>query len=512
MRLHLTRAKGLLILHYNVQSLLNKIDEVANLLHDYDIDVLCITESWLKDDILDAEVSITGYTHYRCDRLRCGGGGVIVYVRASLATACVQHFVVSSLEYISLCVQFPRSAPFYISAIYNPPQARNFVEDFESYLMHFEQKEHVVLGDFNINITQQANSKHFASALRVFGYKQFIKSPTRVTPTSSSTIDLIMSNNPNNVIDTGVIDMGLSDHSGIYLVRKQRRSRKTNKTTIDVSIIDFTRREEILQGLSLLDFSDLYSSANSNSNSFATLLTLRLNSFFQQFTKRITRRVRDIAKPFFFTDEINQLVLQKRAAYQTFLKYRNQNADTSALYENFKRIRNKLTTIIRSEKKKATLRILEENKSKPKKLWDILLDKFGRKAKKRLIDFDLTTLNDHFCKHGKGDSSLELGTEPSQAPSEGFIFTSVSDDDVLRSFKTLKNSKSVGADNISLTMAKMALPFVIPHLTALYNLILKTGVYPQIWKIAKVTAVEKKAKPTSPADFRPISVLCLFSK
>ncbi|RWS19723.1 RNA-directed DNA polymerase from mobile element jockey-like protein, partial [Leptotrombidium deliense] len=179
------------------------------------------------------------------------------------------------------------------------------------------------------------------------------------------------------------------------------------------------------------------------------------------------------------------------------------------MYETYKRIRNKLTSVIRSEKKKASVRILEENKSKPKKLWDILLDKFGRKAKKRLVDFDITQLNNHFCKYGEGHSSFVLDTEPSQ---EGFQFTSVSDEDVLRSFKHLKNSKSVGADNISLTMAKMALPFILPHITALFNLILKTGVYPQIWKIAKVTAVEKKAKPSSPADFRPISVLCLFSK
>ncbi|RWS20514.1 hypothetical protein B4U80_04177 [Leptotrombidium deliense] len=122
-----------------MRSLLNKIDEVANLLHDCDIDVLCVTESWLNDDVLDTEVSIAGYKHYRCDRLQRGGGG------------------------------YPRSAPFYISTIYNPPHSRNFVDEFQSYLMHFEQTEHIILGDFNINMAIQAASKHFTSTLRAFG-------------------------------------------------------------------------------------------------------------------------------------------------------------------------------------------------------------------------------------------------------------------------------------------------------------------------------------------------------
>ena len=42
----------------------------------------------------------------------------------------------------------------------------------------------------------------------------------RVTETSASTIDLILSNTPENIVSSGVSHVGISDHSLIYAVRK----------------------------------------------------------------------------------------------------------------------------------------------------------------------------------------------------------------------------------------------------------------------------------------------------
>ena len=47
-----------------------------------------------------------------------------------------------------------------------------------------------------------------------------INEPTRVTETSASTIDLILSNTPENIVSSGVSHVGISDHSLIYVVRK----------------------------------------------------------------------------------------------------------------------------------------------------------------------------------------------------------------------------------------------------------------------------------------------------
>ena len=49
--------------------------------------------------------------------------------------------------------------------------------------------------------------------------EQITKEPTRVTTASSTLIDLIFTNQPNNISNSGVIDLGMSDHSLIYAVK-----------------------------------------------------------------------------------------------------------------------------------------------------------------------------------------------------------------------------------------------------------------------------------------------------
>ena len=52
--------------------------------------------------------------------------------------------------------------------------------------------------------------------------KQLIEEPTRVTPHSSTLLDLIMTNSV-NISKAGVIDPGVIDHSLIYVIRKFKR-------------------------------------------------------------------------------------------------------------------------------------------------------------------------------------------------------------------------------------------------------------------------------------------------
>ncbi len=49
---------------------------------------------------------------------------------------------------------------------------------------------------------------------------QSINKPTRETNTSATLIDLVLTNAKENISTSGVIDLGMSDHSLIYVVRK----------------------------------------------------------------------------------------------------------------------------------------------------------------------------------------------------------------------------------------------------------------------------------------------------
>ena len=66
----------------------------------------------------------------------------------------------------------------------------------------------------------------------MFGLKQLIEVPTRVTCSSSTIIDHILGSFANRVSQQDVIDVGLSDHQFIYCTRKiSRIKRDTHKET-----------------------------------------------------------------------------------------------------------------------------------------------------------------------------------------------------------------------------------------------------------------------------------------
>ena len=60
----------------------------------------------------------------------------------------------------------------------------------------------------------------------MFGLKQLIEVPTRVTCSTSIIIDHILASFPDRVSQQGVIDVGLSDHQIIYCTRKISRVKR----------------------------------------------------------------------------------------------------------------------------------------------------------------------------------------------------------------------------------------------------------------------------------------------
>ena len=101
-------------------------------------------------------------------------------------------------------------------------------DSFEIFLKKcdVESKELLIIGDINCNILKSprdSNTNKLMFLTVLYNLEQLIKEPTRVTNTLSSLIDLILTNQPNNISNSGVIDLGMSDHSSIYAVKKQQQ-------------------------------------------------------------------------------------------------------------------------------------------------------------------------------------------------------------------------------------------------------------------------------------------------
>ena len=88
----------------------------------------------------------------------------------------------------------------------------------------------LTFGEENKNIIKGANkvsfeAKKYLEFCKTFGLKQLIKSPTRVTPNTSTLINHILTNRNKKNTQCGIINIGLSNHQMIFCNRKIKKDK-----------------------------------------------------------------------------------------------------------------------------------------------------------------------------------------------------------------------------------------------------------------------------------------------
>lgn len=213
------------LLYFNVRSLLPKIDEFRIICSVSKLDVVCITESWLDSTIDDCEISIQGYSVFRLDRSR-HGGGVLIYVK-SLFTCSILFKGTTEFECIVIniaCSVNPSlGSDVSICLFYRPPGSVYSLLDtlFDTLCNIFVSlaSKFFLIGDFNIDFLTPSFLYHkLLSIVTSFNLTQVVKDPTRVCNSCSTLIDLIFVSPSVNIDLCSTIPPLLnSDHFGVHL-------------------------------------------------------------------------------------------------------------------------------------------------------------------------------------------------------------------------------------------------------------------------------------------------------
>ena len=97
----------------------------------------------------------------------------------------------------------------------------NFNEVFKEQLTTVVKtnKEIIILGDFNVDYNKTGN-RDLKSLLNISGLKQMITKPTRTTKTSSTLIDLIITNRLENITNKNVFPNSIAEHDMMACSRK----------------------------------------------------------------------------------------------------------------------------------------------------------------------------------------------------------------------------------------------------------------------------------------------------
>ena len=132
------------------------------------------------------------------------------------------------------------------------------------------------------------------------------------------------------------------------------------------------------------------------------------------------------------------------------------------------------------------------------------------------MPFTADDFNQFLCKDQSLDDLLtDNGNSPVVQPSSMhpplFSFHAIDIDEVLKSIKQV-TSKAVGLDDIPISFVKMTLPVTLPYITHMFNSVLLSTVYPELYKKSKVFPVHKKSTKYELKDHRGIHVLPALSK
>ena len=264
----LESSKGLRLACLNINSLLKNIDQLRLIMQNMPVDILAINETKLDHLVPDSEIAIAGYFHIRRDRSRFGGG-VLLYVRDSIPFSERNDLVTDSLEMICIEISKPHNKSFLVSTWYRAPNSQSALfDEYEAFLRNsdIENREVIIMGDLNCDILKSPCESHtrklqFLSSL--YQFDQLIDEPTRITGTSATLIDLILTNKEENISKSGVIHLGLSDHSMIFAIRKHCIPKSREKVKHIRNFKNFNAND-FLTDLSQMPWENIAQHDNSN--------------------------------------------------------------------------------------------------------------------------------------------------------------------------------------------------------------------------------------------------------
>ena len=517
------------ICHLNINHILPKLSEIKYLVSnpDSNIDILCLSETFLSSSVQTKEINIQGYNSFRKDRCTKSGGGLLLYISKLLISIRREDLEISDIEVIWIEILNKHQRPLLIAYIYRPPNCHaDWVTKFETMLLHAEteEKEMLILGDFNFDILSNKVPSKWVYLKNIFNLSQVVSTATRVTRSSSTLIDHVYTNEPENINFVNVPNYSISDHYPVCISHKRGlKSKKQLHDYIKYRSMKLFDKNSFLSDLSNCPFDSLLQSEDPNEAllSFVNIFSEVLN----RHAPLISRRVKKINQSEWMNDEIKDAM--KNRDY--FHKLKDDN--------NYKFWRNKVKYLIENSKELYYAEVIEKGKgNKSSKLWKHLRNMSGHEnSDLEFLSSEGETISDaksianrfniHFTNIAENyTSSFSETNANSFEKLDAFISNRIpdnvfftiplmSDEYVEQQLLALDESKATGLDNINANFLKMSSQIISKYLCHIFNLSIKTSIYPSLFKFAKVKPIYKnKGSKFDVFNYRPIAILPLVSK
>ena len=524
------------IIHANVRSLPKNKWKLENLIANFDkqISIIALSETWLtKINEKDFE-NFGNYKGYFKSRNKQGGGvGFFINKNFKIKERKDLKFNNNNSDALTVELIQENAKNILLTVIYKPPNenADEFNHDLEVYLslLSREDKISYCAGDFNFDLFKTGKhqaTEDFYNNMLSHNHVPLIYKATRVTSTSATLIDNIFTNDP-RINLTGIIIDDISDHFPIFAT--------TNKTIKNVTKIKVRYRKmdenainNFINVLKDHSWESVMSQTNVN-NSYDTFEKIILDEYESCFPlkdKTITKYNNNI-KPWITAG----IIISTRTKSKLYKKYlRNPTLIHETNYRNFNKILKKTITLSQKEYYRTKFQSAEGN---IKENWKIINELLNRNKsnttsnntfvynEKTISDKQeiANSFNSFFSKIGQNLANKIPNSNKSpieflqnlEKQANSLFIQPIVEDELKKILSKLKDS-AAGFDEIKPIIIRYSNEHLFTPLLFILNQSLQSGIFPEKLKIAKVTPIFKKGEHNLFTNYRPISVLSVFSK
>ena len=526
------------ILHTNIRSLSLHHDELVSLSAHTNLnpDVIGVSEIWhSNDNPISSNVDIPGYTLFKSSSTS-QNGGVGLYIKNSLTSnprvdldSCSDDF-----ETIWVEIENKQEKDFVVCCVYRHPSSNvdNLTSHFQNLLSKISSNKLVfIMGDFNINLLDYAShtpTVDFVNNFFSYSLLPCIHHPTRVSQYSASVIDNIYTNATNATITSGNILMQITDHFPQIFILKNAQ---INHNKLESFKYDYTtfNENEFHDEFNQVDFAYLENNdrdVNKKFDRFLKDLTSLTNKH-APIKKRSRKEMKLQDKPW-INSKIQKMMRIRDRILQKLKK--QQTDDNLKLYRKF---RNRVSNELKGSKARYFHNYFSTNSNNMKKLWSGIKTIISHKSssfsavnkikdKAGNVTSDPCKINNifnDFFVNVANEITKKIPTTPkssldylSNRTSSSLFLTLVTSMEVNDIINILSLSKSVGPNSIPIKLLRIIGSSISPILALLVNQSFQSGIFPDKLKIAKVISLFKKGNPELPSNYRPISLLPIFSK
>lgn len=510
--------RNLRIFHCNVQGLRNKFTEVKNLISKTNPHVIVLNEC--KVDFEKQKFNINGYD--KLYDMRKVHLGTAVYIKKGLRWSQIEVIpghnnnerVIEGVA-IKLTTNFESGESIIVRGLYIPiTRYRNIRGELEDIV---ESSDSINIGDLNLQMVQLNHNRTVGAGLEV---------QKRIDDELCTLKHTGLPSRPchagNGILDAALIT-GEARYSNVYCKHLESISSDHLPWLFCMDIAMEEEEDEIRSLRELYENEDLAKQyINLIENSIDPNLQIESNDDCDSYIENLESTINsalDIVAPKkkqnkkeLLPSAIQQMIVDRNIA-KVNVKRTGGHIQAKISYNIAK---NDLQAALQNYRESTWTKIIENTKDNRAKMWKI--QRSMKKPPQRLPHLD--SCNTEKETIDKLVDTAIVKQSPIQKIDEGnelnTPYQPLKETDMLEVKKAIfcfKNKKAPGPDHIKVDALKLAGPAFYCALTRVINYVLKTGYYPQRWKLGECIFLHKAGKNYKEAkSYRPITLLNIMGK